>query len=93
MLWLFFSWLAVVCGCPSLPGMMLTIRPYGLPYFNSVILGRTVLVLAGAATLVGCYDITVQAYSVTVSIGNQVPPTTFRPLTAAAAGGGGAGWT
>lgn len=73
--------------------MMLTIRPYGLPYFNSVILGRTVLVLAGAATLVGCYDITVQAYSVTVSIGNQVPPTTFRPLTAAAAGGGGAGWT
>lgn len=45
---------------------MITIRPYGFPYLNNMVLGRDLAVVAGTATLLGCYNVNVQVWAALV---------------------------
>lgn len=40
--------------------MLLTFRPYGMPYLDNGILGRDACVVAGIMNLVGSHDVTIQ---------------------------------
>jgi hypothetical protein len=53
-------------------GFFITFRPFGNPVTNSISIGRDVLVVYGRAVLLGCWIITVQAYSAAVAVGNSL---------------------
>lgn len=53
-------------------GFFITFRPFGNPVINSINIGRDILVVYGRATLLGCWIITVQAYTAAVAVGNSL---------------------